>query len=79
MVDEVEFDIMDADENRDVPVVIRWFGNYWGICHAKSYQNAFRASTNKFENREDAVKFAENNDCVVVFHDYNRLQAHTVL
>ena len=24
MVDEVEFEIMDADERRDTPVVIRW-------------------------------------------------------
>lgn len=74
MVDDVEFDIMDADEHRDIPVVIRWFGEFWAICHAKSYQNAFRNSVNRFNTRGEAVEFAENHDCTVEKHGHDRLQ-----
>jgi hypothetical protein len=74
MVDETEFEIMDADERRDTPVVIRWFGDFWGICHAKSYQNAFGSSVNRFSTRGEAVAFAEDHDCVVEKHKHDRLQ-----
>lgn len=40
-----------ADELSDTPVVVRWFGDFWGICHAKSYQSAFRRSVNRFATR----------------------------
>ena len=74
MVDEVEFGAMDADERRDIPVVVRWFGDHWGICHARSYQNAFRNTVNSFKTRGDAVEFAEDHDCVVEKHGHDRLQ-----
>lgn len=76
MVDEVEFEIMEADGIRDVPVVIRYIQNKWRIAHARSYQNAFRNSVNGFENREDAVEFAEDHDCEVFYHECDQLQAH---
>ena len=66
------------DDGRKITVVIRWFDIFgsWGICHANSYQNAFRSSVNDFKQREDAVSFAENNSCVVVQHSYDDLQNH---
>ena len=79
MVDETEFEIMDADERRDTPVVIRYIQGGWWISHAKSYQNAFRKSVNGYATREEAVEFAENNDCEVVFHEHDELQAHVAL
>lgn len=75
MVDEVEFEIMDADGIRDTPVVIRYIQNKWRIYHAKSYQNAFINSVNSFENRMDAVEFAEDNDCEVFYHEHDQMQA----
>lgn len=65
MVDEVEFEIMNADGIRDTPVVIRYIQNKWRISHAKSYQNAFINSVNSFENRMGAVEFAEDCDGVM--------------
>ena len=79
MVDDVEFEIMDADERRDTPVVIRFIQGKWRIAHAGSYQNAFSSGVNSFDNREDAVEFAECHDCDVVFHEYDLLQAHIKL
>jgi len=61
-------------EQTQIPVVIRWVGNHWGICHAKSYQNAFRNSINNFSTRADAVRFSEANGCTVERHSYDRLQ-----
>lgn len=58
-------------------VVIRFidvFGQ-WCICHAESYQNAFRASVKGFKTRSEAVSFAEKSGCTVVFHDFDQLQA----
>lgn len=64
-------------KNNKIPVVIRYsdMTNTWGICHAKSYQNAFRNSINKFESRQEAAKFAEDNGCDVRFNDFDQLQA----
>lgn len=73
MVDEVEFEIMDADEVRDIPVVVRYIQGKWRIAHALSYQNAFANSVNGFETREDAVEFAEDHDCEVFYHEYDQL------
>lgn len=77
MVDEVEFDSMRQDENRDIAVVIRLIAqdNKFYICHEKSYQNAFRSSVNGFDTRDDAVEFAEDHDCEVKWHDYDILQS----
>lgn len=76
MVDELEMEIIDAEGERDIPVVIRWIDifNKWYICHAKSYQNAFRKDVNGFDTRGEAVIFAENHDCNVVFYDTDPLQ-----
>lgn len=79
MVDKVEFEFMDDEGPRDVPVVIRYIQNKWRIAHARSYQNAFRNSVNSFENREDAVEFAEEHGCQVFYHEYDELQAHIAL
>lgn len=79
MVDEVEFEIMDADAIRDAPVVIRYIQNKWRIAHAGSYQNAFSNRVNGFENREDAIEFAEDHDCEVFYHQHDQLQAHVEL
>ena len=76
MVDEVEFENIDADEHRDTPVVVRCFGEFWGICHAKSYQNAFSSSFNQFETRGEAVRYAEDYDCVVEKHSNDPLQGY---
>lgn len=66
---------LDADKNRDIPVVIRFHSGKFYICHAKSYQNAFRSSVNGFDTREEAEEFAENHDCEVHWHDYDILQS----
>ncbi|MGB0662826.1 MAG: hypothetical protein ACPGMR_03450 [Pontibacterium sp.] len=79
MVDEIEFGIMDAEGERDTPVVIRYIQNKWRIAHAGSYQNAFRNNVNCFETREDAVEFAEEHDCEVFYHEHDQLQTFTVL
>ncbi|EGG93545.1 hypothetical protein IMCC1989_1087 [gamma proteobacterium IMCC1989] len=62
-----------------VEVVIRFVQNKWWISHAKSYQNAFGRNVNGFEYREDAVEFAQKNDCTVVFHNFDQLQQHIQL
>jgi len=79
MVDEAKFEIMDADGIRDTPVVVRYIQNKWRIANAGSYQNAFSSSVNSFENREDAVEFAEDHDCEVFYHEHDQLQAHIAL
>ena len=79
MVDETELDIMDADERRDTPVVIRFIQGHWCIAHAKSYQSAFGSSVNRFDRREDAIEFAEDHDCEVFVHYTDQLQAHASL
>jgi len=55
-------------------LVARWYGGYWSLCHANSYQNAFRATVNKFNTRGDAVKFASENGFKVVKHSHDILQ-----
>ena len=57
-------------------VVIRFVDVFskWFICHEKSYQNAFRKEGGRFETRKEAVQFAENNNCVVVFHEKDQCQ-----
>lgn len=55
-------------------VVVRWFGDHWGLAHSKSYQNAFRSTVNKFKTRGEACQFARDNNCVVEKHSYDRLQ-----
>jgi hypothetical protein len=71
MVDEVEYEIIDSDEREQAKLVVRWFGEYWSLCHAKSYKNAFHKSVNHFKTRGDAVEFAEDHDCTVEKHSYN--------
>lgn len=75
MVSDVGLSIMEGDENRDAEVVIRKIQGDWWISHAKSYQNAFSSDVNGFVERDDAVEFAENHDCTVIFHSYDRLQS----
>lgn len=62
--------------NSEIKVVIRYFdfSDDWSICHAKSYQNAFRSSINSFATREDAAKFAKQNGCIVEYHEHDPLQ-----
>ena len=57
-------------------VVIRYFAIFsnYGICHAKSYQNAFGSSVNKFETREQAIEFCDRNGCKVELHTDDPLQ-----
>lgn len=59
-------------------VVLRFIDIYdkWYICHAGSYQNAFRSNLNGFEDRQDAVKFAERNSCQVVHYLHDQLQEY---
>lgn len=61
-----------------IPVVIRFIGLFgkWYICHERSYQNAFSRDVNGYDNRSEAVEFAESNGCEVIFHDFDELQAH---
>ncbi len=47
---------------------------HWSICHAQSYQNAFRQSVNMFTSRDKAVEFAESHGCVVQLHLDDALQ-----
>lgn len=69
MVDEIEFMYMEECGNidHDTPVVIKFFevSSKWSICHKKSGQNAFRKAVNLFDTKQDAIEFAEDNDCVV--------------
>lgn len=67
MVDSLEFENMQCDDVRDIPVIVKWFPIYdsWSICHEKSHQSAFRIHVNMFDSREEAIAFAENHDCVV--------------
>lgn len=64
----------EKTDKRKTPVVARWFGDFWAICHAKTYQNAFRNNINHFNTRGEAVEFAENHGCIVEKHSYDRLQ-----
>ena len=57
-----------------IPVVIRFIEifNKWHICHAKSYQSAFRFG---FITHDDAITYCEQNGTVeVVYHSYDKLQ-----
>lgn len=74
MVDEVELEIIDSEGERDTPVVIRYIQGKWWIAHAASYQNAFSSSVNGFETRDEAVQFAEDNDCEVFRHEHDQAQ-----
>jgi len=76
MVDEIEFMHMECDEQRGVLVVIRSIDldNKWCICHAKSYQSAFRKEINSFDTHSEAFDFAENNGCTVICQEYDKLQ-----
>lgn len=58
------------------PVVIRWMPQFslWYICHAQTYQSAFRASLNGFSDRSDAELFAQRNNCSVELHNSDKLQ-----
>ena len=66
--------MINLEPAKEVPVVVRWFGDFWAICHARSYQNAFRNRYNQFKTRGEAVEFAEDNDCVVEKHGHDALQ-----
>ena len=46
----------------------------WHICHAKSYQNAFRSSSNGFATRDDAAIFATQQNCIIELHQHDQLQ-----
>lgn len=48
-----------------IPVVVKFFPvlNHYGICHAESHQNAFRAS---FDTEQDAIDHAINHGCTVI-------------
>lgn len=67
-----------SSEGNDMKVVVRRipiFGK-WYICHAASYQNAFREAFNGYADREDAANFARQQGCKVVFHEHDQLQHH---
>lgn len=66
----------DLMQGNDMKVVVRWIHLFskWYICHAASYQNAFRAESNGYAEREDAVNFARQRGCEVVFHEHDQLQ-----
>lgn len=59
-----------------VYVVVRYIQSKWRIVHAESYQSVFRSSVNSFENRQDAIKFAQDHGCEVLYYEYDPLQAH---
>lgn len=62
------FDKQSNKRSDKLKVVINYFDvlGHWSISHAKSGQNAFRSTVNKFKSYEDALAFAERNNCVVV-------------
>lgn len=59
-----------------MPVVIRFIEVFclYYICHAGSYQNAFRSSVNGFATRAEAERFAAEQNCTVERHDHDPLQ-----
>lgn len=67
-----------SSEGNGMKVVIRWSPLFrkWYICHAASYQNAFRNESNGYADREDAADFARQQGCEVVFYEYDQLQSH---
>jgi len=66
MVDAVELAIIDADERRNVPVVIISINGCWKVCHVRSRMPAFREDVNQFVTKDDAIEFAEDHDCVIL-------------
>ena len=70
-----EFDDEENEFLQKKPrMVVRWFGEYWSICDAKSYQNVFAPEANKFRTRGDAVKFAHTHGWDAEKHSEDRLQ-----
>lgn len=67
-----------SSEGNGMKVVIRWIPTFcrWYICHAASYQNAFRKGANGYTTREDAANFARQQGCEVEFHEHDQLQHH---
>lgn len=67
-----------SNKDCEIFVVVRYFSGEgkWFICHAKSYQNAFRKGVNGFKTRDNAVRFAENNKCQVTWHYFDILQRY---
>ncbi|MGF6604608.1 hypothetical protein P3T23_009364 [Paraburkholderia sp. GAS448] len=67
----------DASAQREVPVVARYvdMDRKWYLCHAASYQNAFRKEVNGFGTRGEAVRFAEQAGCAIEYHECDQLHA----
>lgn len=66
-----------SEQCRAVPVVVRYLevlGKYY-ICHACSYQNAFRSALEGFDTREQAEEYARAQGCTVERHRDDQLQA----
>ena len=73
MVDDVEFENMECDRNRETPVSVDHINGSWRIFHDNSFTPAFSKTVNNFETRELAISFAESHDCRVT-----RLQSYRV-
>ena len=67
-------------DTKNYTFVIREFNEKWHICHAESYQSAFKSRVNQFNTIGDAVLFIKNNapNSSVVFHNKDQLQYSNV-
>lgn len=67
-----------ADKGNGMKVVVRWIPvlGRWYICHAATYQNAYRKESNGYATRTLAIQFARQQGCEVEFHERDQLQYH---
>lgn len=57
-------------------LVARYSGScrLWYLCHARSYQNAYRSGVNGFKSRQEAIVFAEKEGHELEYHEYDPQQ-----
>lgn len=75
----------ETEVSSDKPVRYKLVARYsplfqlWYLCHALSYQNAYRSDVNGFKTRQEAVDFAAKEGHEIEHHEYDRQQYFTPL